>query len=137
MSAGLHDAYSLQQDQQRRPQLAAPRHTKIDIIDSEQAQILIAGLLCILVRAVDLGKSSSSLNEAKLGGYEDVVSLAGAFEPFADELLAVAVETGISAQRTILSGTSYTYSELSQCVQPSSWARSRMANLSSSFGIGP
>lgn len=115
MSAGWHDAYRLQRYQQRPFQRTILRHTKIDAVDTEQAQILITGLLRVLVRAVDLGETCASLDEAELGGYEDIVSLASAFEPFADEFLTIAVQTARSVNGSVVSIKPLTQSYPNAC----------------------
>lgn len=78
------------------------KHTEVNVIDTEQTQTLVAGLLGEFERAIDFRKALATLDEAKLGSQEDVVSFASTLEPFAHELFAIAVQTvPISVQRAV------------------------------------
>jgi hypothetical protein len=66
--------------------------TEIDCLNAENPQTLGTGFLTILARAINR-VACATFDESKLGYEEDFIALLGAFEPFAQELFAVSVET--------------------------------------------
>jgi len=66
--------------------------TEIDAVHAQSLQTLGAGRLTVGVRAVEVKATGLGL-VPELGGQEDFVTLARAFEPLAEEVLIVPVET--------------------------------------------
>lgn len=115
--------------------------TEIDVIDIQQPQTLRASPLAVFVRAVDL-MALAALHGSEFGCKKDLVALARALEPLADEAFVGTVKASHIDQPQPATGSMeewavMTYSELSQNLSPSSCARSNIAKTSSSLGIAP
>lgn len=117
--------------------------TEVNRVNAEKPKTLRTSLLAIRGRAVDL-VTLATFDKPELGRKEDLIALSRPFKPFSQELLVIAIETLLVWLAKYVLFTipnrhypTKTYSELSQNVAPSSRARSRIANRSSSPGIDP
>lgn len=65
--------------------------TQINVVSSKKPQTLSAGVLAVLRTTIKL--ETSPLDETKLCGKEDFISLPSPLEPFTQQFLTVAIET--------------------------------------------
>jgi hypothetical protein len=75
--------------------------TEINRINSQELETLIACLLAILSRAVDL-IARYSFDEPKLGSQKYLVTLPGTLEPLTQKFLTVSIEATILIRRFLL-----------------------------------
>lgn len=74
--------------------------TEIDRVNTQTLKTFVTTFLTILAGAINF-KGLASLNESKFCCNENIIALAGAFEPFTDKLFAVTIETFSAVSRLL------------------------------------